>query len=123
MSAIFNSNRNIMIIYCYSPTNASDQTNIITFYNGLSYLVRYIRKHSTLIISGDKNAQIGKDENNKFGLHNLPNRNGEFPIDFSLKITLSCLNIKFLKRERKLWIHTNPNSAKPQLVYVLINKK
>ena len=30
------------------------------------------------------NAQIGKDENNKFCLHNFPNRNDEYLADFSL---------------------------------------
>ena len=28
------------------------------------------------------NAQIGKDANNKFGLLNLSNRNGEYQTDF-----------------------------------------
>ena len=54
--------------------------------------------HNVLIISGDMNAQIGKDENNKFCLYNLPNRNGKHQADFSLKNSLSCLNTKFQKR-------------------------
>ena len=31
------------------------------------------------------NAQIGKDGNNNFYLHNLPNRNDEYLADFMLK--------------------------------------
>ena len=50
-------------ISSYSPTNASDETDIITFYNGLSSLVRSIPKHNVPIIGGDMNAQIGIEKN------------------------------------------------------------
>ena len=36
-----------------------------------SYLLLHISKHNVLIIDGDINAQISKDENNKFTLHDL----------------------------------------------------
>ena len=61
-------------ISCYSPTNV---INITTFYNELSSLVWHIPTHYILIIGGDKNAQISKDENNNFCLHNSPNKNRE----------------------------------------------
>ena len=38
-------------------------------------LVRSFSKHNVLIIGGDMNAQIGKNVNNKFSLHNPSNRN------------------------------------------------
>ena len=47
------------------------------------------------------NAQVGKDENNKFYLHDLSNRNGEYLADFSLENHLSCLNTKFQKKEEQ----------------------
>ena len=87
------------IISCYSPTNASDKTDLITFYNKLSSLVYTIPNHNILIISGDMNAQIGKDENSKLCLHKSPNRNGEHLTDLSLENKLTCTNIKFQKRE------------------------
>ena len=52
-------------VFCYIPTNASDETDI-TFNNALSSLIQHIPKHNVLIISGDMNTQIGKDENKKF---------------------------------------------------------
>ena len=55
-----------MIVSFYSPTNVSEKTDIITFYNEPSSLVWHIRKHNVLIIGGDMNAQVGKDGNNKF---------------------------------------------------------
>ena len=69
------------ISYCNS-TNASDEMNIITFYNELSSLVHHNSNDNVLII--DINAHIAKDGNIKFHLPNSPNRNGEFLADFSL---------------------------------------
>ena len=93
MVATFNGNPNTMII-CYSPTNANDETGLDTFYNELSSLVCYIPK-PVLIIKGDMNAQIGKNKNRKFSLHNSSNRNGEHLTDFSLANGLICRNTKF----------------------------
>ena len=61
------------MIICYSPTNASDEIDFITFYNELSSVVRIIPKHNVQIVSEDMNTQIGKDEKNKFCLHNSSN--------------------------------------------------
>ena len=54
---------------------------------------QHIPKHKFLIISGDRNSQRSKDENNKFGLYNQ--QNSEYRADFSLENSLSCLNTKF----------------------------
>ena len=60
MVATFNGNPKATIISCYSPTNVSDETELVTFYEELSSLVRSIPKHNLLVIGGDMNAQIGK---------------------------------------------------------------
>ena len=83
------------IVSCHSPTNASDELDITTFYNRLSFLARYIPKHNVPVIGGDRNAQIGKNGHCKFGLHNLPNRNGKYLIDFSHENSLTYQNTKF----------------------------
>ena len=62
-------------------------------------------------------------QNTKYSLHNLSNRNGEHLTDFSLENGLTCLNIKFHKREGKLWTYTYANNAKAQIDYILMNKK
>ena len=85
MVVMFNGNPSTTTISCYSPTNASEEKDLDTLYNELSSLVHRIPKHNVLIIRGDMNAQIGKNENNKFSLHNSSNRNGEFLTDFSLE--------------------------------------
>ena len=60
MAATFNVNPKATIISCYSPTNVSEETELVTFYEELSSLVRSIPKHNLLVIGGDMNAQIGK---------------------------------------------------------------
>ena len=111
MVATFNGNPSATII-CYSPTNVSEETDLIAFYNELSSLVHSIPKHNILIIGGDTNAQIGKNVNHKFGLHNLSNRYGKLLTDFMLKNRLTCLNTKFQKRKGKLWTYTYAKNTK-----------
>ena len=76
MVATFNGNPSATIISSYSPTNISEETDFIAFYDELSSLVRSIPKHNVLVIGGDMNAQIGKNVNQKSSLHNSSNRIG-----------------------------------------------
>ena len=123
MVATFNGNPCATIISCYSPINISEETDLTAFYNELSSLVRSIPKHNIFIISGDMNAQIGKNINHKFNLHNSSNRNGEHLTDFTLENRLTCLNTKFQKRKGKLWTYNYANNTKAQTDYIFINKK
>ena len=123
MAATFNDNPRATIISCYSPTNVSEETELVAFYDELSSLVRSIPKHNMLVIGGDMNAQIGKNGNNKYSLHNTSNRNGQHLTDFMIENRLTCLNTNYQKREGKLWTYTYANNSKAQIDYVLINKK
>ena len=76
MLATFNGNPKATIISCYNPTNVSEKTELVAFYEELSSPVRSIPKHNMLVIGRDMNAQIGKNGNNKYSLHNTTNRNG-----------------------------------------------
>ena len=64
-----------------------------------------------MIIGGNMSVQIGKDGNDKFSLHNLPNRIGKYLAENSLV----SLKTNFQKREGKLWTYTNSNNSKAQL--------
>ncbi len=50
MAATFNGNPKATIISCYSPTNVSEESELVTFYDELSSLVRSILKHNILVI-------------------------------------------------------------------------
>ena len=104
MVATFNGNPRVTIISCNSPTN--EETELIAFYDVLSSLVRSISKHIVLVISGDMNAQIGKNRNHEYSQHNSSNRNGQHLTDFTIENRLTCPNTNFQKREGKLWTYT-----------------
>ena len=123
MVAMFNGNPKATIISYYSPTNVSDETELVTFYEELSSIVHSILKHNLLVICGYMNAQIGKNRNNKYSLHNMSNRNGQHLIDFMIENRLTCLNTNFQKREGKLWTYTYANNSKALIDYVFINRK
>ena len=57
MAATFYGNPRATIISCYSPTNVNEETELVTFYDELSSLVRSIPKHNMLVIGRDMNAQ------------------------------------------------------------------
>ena len=75
MIASFNGNPSATIIS--SPTNVSEETDLIAFYNELSSLIRCIPKHNVLVIGRDMNGQIDKNVNYKFNIQNSLNRKGE----------------------------------------------
>ena len=116
MVATFNGNPSITIISCYSPTNISEETDLIAFYNELSSLVHSIPKYNVLVIGGDMNAQIGKNVNHKFSLHNSSNRNGEHLTVFTQKIDLHASIQNF--RKGKLWTYTYANNTKVQRLWL-----
>ena len=60
------------------------------------------------------NAEIGKNVNNIFSLHNSSNKNGEHLTDFTLEYKLTCLNTKFQKCKWKLWIYAYANDAQEE---------
>ena len=102
MAATFNGNTRATIISCYSPTNVSEETGLVTFYEELSSLVRSIPKYNVLVIGGDMNAQMGKNGNNKYSLHNTSNRNGQHLTDFMIENRLACLNTNYQKKGGKI---------------------
>ena len=112
MAATFNDNPKAKIISCYSPTNVSEETELVTFFEELSSLVCSIPKHNLQVIGGDMNAQIGKNRNNKYSLHNASNRNGQHLTYFMIENRLTCLNTDYQKREGKLWTYTYANNSK-----------
>ena len=123
MVATFDGNPRATIISCYSPTNVSEETELVTFYDELFSLVHSIPKHNMLVIGRDMNAQIGKNGNNKYHLHSTSNRNGQHLTDFMIENRLTYLNTNYQKREGKLWTYTYANNSKAQIDYDFINKK
>ena len=72
MCAAFNGCPCTTVVFSSSSTNTTYVTNLSTFYNELSSIVRYIPKYNVVIVNGDMNTKIGKDGNNKFCLRHSP---------------------------------------------------
>ena len=103
--ATFNDNPSVTNI-CYSPTNVSEETDLIAFYNELSSLVRRIAKHNVPVIGGGMDAQTGKNVN-----HDSSSRNGEHLTYFTQENRLTCFITKFQKMNRNLWTYTYANNT------------
>ena len=89
--ALFNCNACTKIIPCYTTINASDETNIVTFYKEQSSFIQRILKQSFY-------AQIFNDENNRFCLHNYSNRREKYLEGVSILNWLAYFDFEFLKR-------------------------
>ena len=76
----FHVNPATSIIIIYSPTNSSEDEVINKFYDELRGAIETIPQHNVLIIIGDFNARIGKDDGN-FTYHQESNKNGVLLID------------------------------------------
>ena len=111
------------VISCYIPTNVSDEDDVTDFYNNMSLFTLYLPKHNVLIISGDFNAHLGIDHDNKCSYHTETNRNGYLLDHLIIENGLKSLNSKFQKKRYTLWTHTHPNGFKSQLDYIIVNNK
>ena len=120
MIATFNGNPQTTVICCYSPTNTAEAED---FYGELTSLVRQVPKHNILIIRGDFNAKVGKEEGFPFAYHKTTNRNGYYLTNLLNENTLTCLNTRFQKSQSKTRTFTYPNEHKAQLDYIIINNK
>ena len=122
LKATFKGNPETTIICCYSPTNVDDMTKREEFYDELNGVVKAIPKHHILLIGGDFNAKLGRNE--KLLTYNKQtNDNGLLLMEMMSENKLTALNCSFQKRHGKLWTHRYPNGEKTQLDYILLNSK
>ena len=131
ISVTLTSNPNITIISVYSPTNMADENKIHEFYNDLDDYIKTIPVHNVIVIVGDFNARIGRNNNsiqkNKyFGIHTYSdetNENGSHLIDFCLSNNLTHLPSRFPHKPNHQWTWQHPNGFKAQLDHILCCNK
>ena len=97
----FHGNPATSIIIIYSPTNSSEDEIINKFYDELRRAIETIPLHNVLIIIGDFNARISKDDGN-FTYHQETNKNGVLLIDIINEKQLVITNTCFQKKLNKL---------------------
>ena len=123
MVASFNGNPCTTVISCYSPTNVTNEEEVIEFYHNLTDLTNAIPKHNVKIIGGDMNAKIGQEDAKGSSFHESTNRNGEYLLDFEKECDMIDLSVQYTKRKGKLCTFTYPNGVRAQLDHILINRK
>ena len=109
---------------CYhnSGTNTAEENNISEFYENLRRAIESVPSHNVLVILGDFNAHIGK-EDGTFTFHEDTNRNGKLLAELATEKSLILSNTKFQKRKNKRWTYISPRGDKCQLDYILVRKK
>ena len=75
----FQGNPSTTIIVINSPTNSSEDNVIDKFYEELRGAIESIPQHIVLVIIGNFNARIGKED--AFTYHRDTNRNGSLLLD------------------------------------------
>ena len=122
MAATFNGNPRATIISCYSPTNVSEETELVTF-----LVILISAKHpETQHVSHWRRYECPNREKTETTNTASTTRQigmGNILTDFMIENRLACLNTNYQKREGKLWTYTYANNTKAQIDYVLINKK
>ena len=119
--AHFNGNPKTTVIVHYSPTEGSATAE--DHYNNLANAIKSIPKHNVLLVVGDFNAHIGK-EDAAFTYHEITNSNGKLLLDLAEENDLTITNTTFQKRSGKLWTYlSDMNGSKSQIDYILVNRK
>ena len=82
--------RNITVISAYAPTNDKDAQEKENFYENLEEVCNRISRYDMVIIMGDFNSQIGKQEHQQqvagpYTIHDTSNENGNMLIHFAIR--------------------------------------
>lgn len=119
----------LSVIQCYSPTNDANDDEKDTFYNQLQSVLHRTPKHDMVIVMGDLNAKVGKDNTGKeacMGAHGIGqlNENGERLLDFCEINGLVVCNTIFAHKDIHKYTWVSPDKrTKNQIDYIMINKR
>ena len=118
--AHFNGNHRTTTIVHYVACEGSDESEEL--YSNLATATT-IPKHSMVIVMGDFNAHLGADDA-AYTFHSSTNSNKKLMIDYLRETNGMIGNTSFRKKKEKLWTHiSDMNGLKPQVDYILINRK
>jgi exonuclease III len=117
------------IIMCYAPTNNADEEEKDRFYEELQSVVDKVPKRDMLILMGDLNAKVGKDNRGRemeMGTNGLGemNENGELFADFCASNELTIGGTLFTHRRchKATWISPDHHTEN-QIDHVAVRRR
>ncbi|XP_055385015.1 uncharacterized protein LOC129614453 [Condylostylus longicornis] len=120
---------NISIISAYAPTENADEEEKENFYENLSNLCETMSSYDTLILMGDFNAKIGREDHiqkiaGRFSLHQSSNDNGMRLCQFAEEHQLRIKSTSFQRKDiyKGTWRIPGTNSTN-QIDHVLISSR
>ncbi|KAK6742879.1 hypothetical protein RB195_010255 [Necator americanus] len=118
--------KSISIINCYSPTSATDESELDAFYEELEEVVRNEKSYKFVV--GDFNAKVGKatEEEYRIGRFGLGDRNenGNRLAGLLSAARLFHGNSLFMKKDHRRWTWESPNGAtRAEIDHILTNRR
>ena len=120
--------RYLSLLSIYAPTLTASEENILSFYAALGNAIRSVPKEEKLIILGDFNARVGKQQETwealgPYGIGKM-NSNGLHLLQLCSEFNLAISNTFFHQKEKHkvTWFH--PRSKQGHLIdFIIIRKK
>ena len=114
---------NITVIQVYAPSSNAEEAELEWFYEDLQDLLELIIKKDVLVIIGDWNVKVGRQETpgvtSKFGL-GVQNEAGQMLIEFCQENALVIANTLFQQHKKRLYKWTSPDGQhQNQIDYIL----
>ena len=119
---------NLTLINMYAPTEDKTDAEKEKFYDDLQTIIDRTLKSDTVIVLGDANAKLGKEDlytevSGKHTLHELSNSNGEVLLEFALGNNLKVMSTQFQHKIHKgTWLAPDQMTLN-QTDHVLINSE
>jgi exonuclease III len=120
---------NVTLVNMYAPTEDKTDPEKEKFYEELQLVIDQTPKSDTILVLGDANAKLGKEDiykevSGKHTLHELSNRNGEMLLEFATGNNLTVMSTQFQhKRIHKgNWLAPDQTTLN-QIDHVLISSK
>ena len=115
---------NITVIQVYGPTSKAEEAE--RFYEDLPGLLELTPKKDVLLIIGDWNAKVGRQETpgitGKFGL-GIWNEAGQRLIEFCQENALVIANTLFPQHKRRLYTWTSPDGQHRNQIIIFFAAK
>lgn len=124
-----NKQANITLVNVYAPTEDAQEEDKIEFYEKLEETCESIPRNDILIIVGDFNAMVGKEDYTssvagKYTIHEITNNNGTKLCNLAAIMNMTIISTKFKhKLEHKVTWMIPGRTTGNQIDHILIAKK